>query len=213
MSINRNDFSDLTNYLQVTYPVMESFYSLQGEGFWSGNAAFFLRLGGCDVQCFWCDVPESWGHSHPRLAVEQILQEILLTKAERIVITGGEPSLYDLFPLTQTLKNHGLKVHLETAGNHTITGEFDWICLSPKKFSPPLPKNYLLANELKVIVLNKHDLTWAQQQAQNCIEQTLKYLQPEWATFDTMIHEMIPFIQQNPTWRLSLQIHKYLNIR
>lgn len=201
-------------YLQPTYPVMETFYSLQGEGYWSGSAAFFIRLAGCDIQCFWCDVQESWEqNTYPSRTVKQILQEILENKADRVVITGGEPTLHNLTPLTKALQTANLKVHLETAGNHEITGFFDWVCLSPKKFCPVLAQNYPLANELKIIVRNQHDLEWAAKQAEYCTPKTLKYLQPEWTNFEKAIHWIIPYIQQNTGWKLSLQIHKYLNIR
>lgn len=203
----------LSTYLQATYPIMELFYSLQGEGYWMGSAAFFVRLGGCDVNCFWCDVPESWGATYPRLATEHILQELLQKRANRVIITGGEPTLHNLLPLTTVLRQHKIKAHLETAGNHDITGIFDWICLSPKKFSPPLLENYQRAHELKVVVQNRHDLVWAEQQAQHCPVQTIKYLQPEWANFEKVSPWVVAYIQENPTWRLSLQIHKYLNIR
>ena len=192
---------------------MEHFYTLQGEGHWAGTPAYFIRFAGCDVGCVWCDVKESWTVSEEQyVSLEALADEVQASGTQRVVITGGEPAMYDLGPVTQALKARGMKTHIETSGAHPFSGDFDWITFSPKKFKPALPEYYTLAQELKVIVYNKHDLKWAQEQAAQCDpEQTLFYLQPEWSKRD-QVHETIEFIKAHPEWKLSLQTHKYVNI-
>jgi len=199
--------------LDTTYPIMEHFYSLQGEGFWTGTPAYFIRLGGCDVGCFWCDVKESWTfNNHSLLSIKELLNEIKQTQAERIIITGGEPLLHNLNPLCEALQLEDYKLHLETSGTQELTGKFDWICFSPKKFKKPLESFYSIANELKIIVKNQHDLEWAESQVSLCNSKTLLFLQPEWDT-PASAGWITDFIKTHPHWRISLQTHKYLNIR
>lgn len=197
----------------MSLPVMEHFYTLQGEGSHQGKAAYFIRLGGCDVGCIWCDVKESWDvNKHPLVAIDIIVQAVLSTPARMVVITGGEPLMHDLTALTKALKEMGIQTNIETSGAHPMSGFWDWICLSPKKFKAPLPENILLANELKVVVFNKTDFEWAEKYA-SLVSPTCKlYLQPEWDKASSITPLIIQYIQQNPQWQLSLQIHKYLNI-
>lgn len=192
---------------------MESFYTIQGEGYHQGRAAFFIRLGGCDVGCHWCDVKESWDASvHPSASVEQLVKSAAEHPGEVVVITGGEPLMYNLDALTKALQSIGKKTHLETSGAHPLTGSWDWICLSPKKFKMPIQEIYSAANELKMVIFNKVDLKWAQEEAAK-VSQTCKlYVQPEWSKADKMLPLMIDFVKHNPEWEMSLQMHKYLNI-
>lgn len=195
-------------------PVMEHFYSLQGEGSWSGTPAYFVRLAGCNVGCHWCDVKESWQINEDQLhSCEQLNTLIAKTATERVIITGGEPTLHDLTLLTETFQKAGLQVHMETAGTNPIKGKFDWICLSPKKFLPPLPENYALAAELKVIIFNRHDFKWAEEHAARCPEHVELFLQPEWSRRAEMTPLILDYVRKHPRWRLSLQTHKYLGIR
>lgn len=194
-------------------PVMEMFYSLQGEGYHTGKPAFFLRIGGCDVGCFWCDVKESWkASSHPLYSIEKILNEIKKTTADSIVITGGEPYLYNLAHLTQTLKDNNYIIFIETSGTVAISGRVDWICLSPKKKQPPLPYFYEKANELKVIIHDESDFAWAEQNALKVNKESKLYLQPEWSVASKMTPQIIEYIKENTKWTISLQTHKFLNI-
>lgn len=194
-------------------PVMEEFYSLQGEGFNTGTAAYFIRLGGCDIGCHWCDVKESWNAEiHPIKSIDEILKGVLNTKTQAVVLTGGEPTLYNLIPLTNILKKYRIKIFLETSGAYKISGVFDWICLSPKKNELPLPENFQLAHELKVIIHNRHDFIFAEKMAQSITKSIPLYLQPEWSKKDILLPEIIHYIQKNPQWKLSLQIHKYIHI-
>ena len=194
-------------------PVMEHFYTLQGEGMHQGKAAYFIRLAGCDVGCVWCDVKESWDRTkHPDRTIEELLTEIRKTPARLVVITGGEPLMHDLGPLTEQLKQAGYKTHLETSGAHPLTGTWDWICLSPKKFKAPLPAILPLAHELKVVVFHKSDLAWAEQHAAAVNEHCALFLQPEWDRSDEMMGLIVDFVKANPTWRATLQTHKYLNV-
>lgn len=202
--------------MQTTYPVMEVFPTQQGEGEYTGSPAYFIRLAGCDVGCAWCDVKESWpADEYPGLSAEAITKGALESGLDIVVITGGEPCMYDLHDLTKSLKSHGLRVHLETSGAHPIRGEFDWITLSPKKFKPCLKESFAVANELKVIVVNKHDLVWAREQAQKVPSDTLLYLQPEWSRKDKSKDLIEEFVETaaGGGWRLSEQTHKYLGIR
>ena len=194
-------------------PIMEQFYTLQGEGAHTGKAAYFIRIGGCDVGCHWCDVKESWDASiHPLVEVDEVVKNAASYPAKTVVITGGEPLTFNLGYLTQKLKEAGLQVHLETSGAHPFSGQFDWICLSPKKTAPPKPDYYKLANELKVIVYNRHDFDWAIEHAAQVSEQCLLYLQPEWSKREQIMPQIVDFVMNNPSWNISLQSHKYMNI-
>lgn len=194
-------------------PVMEAFYTLQGEGLYAGQAAFFIRLGGCDVGCSWCDVKESWNaDAHPVTGVEAMVAMASVHPARIVVVTGGEPLMHDLGPLTSALRKAGLHTHLETSGTHPLSGEWHHICFSPKKFKEPLPGIYAAADELKVIVHNKHDLGWAQQHARGVDAACARMLQPEWSKREEMMPLMVEFVKTNPEWRISLQTHKYLQI-
>jgi len=192
---------------------MEHFYTLQGEGHWAGSPAYFIRLAGCDVGCVWCDVKESWTVSEEQyMDISAICDLAADSGAPIAVITGGEPTLYDLAPLTRSLKERGLRTHIETSGAHPFSGDFDWITLSPKKFKAAREEYFALAHELKVIVYNAHDLQWGEAQAQACTSpHTLFYLQPEWSRRDR-VEEVIEYVKGNPRWKLSLQTHKYINI-
>ncbi|HET6995051.1 MAG TPA: 7-carboxy-7-deazaguanine synthase QueE [Chitinophagaceae bacterium] len=194
-------------------PVMEHFYTLQGEGFHQGRAAYFIRLGGCDVGCVWCDVKESWeAGKHPELKIEDLRTKVKETPAEIVVITGGEPLMYDLDELTNELHAAGLKTHIETSGAYPLSGAWDWICLSPKKFKAPLPDILPFANELKVIIFNKSDFDWAEKYAGLVSPRCKLYLQPEWSKAAQMTPMIIDYIKAHPQWELSLQIHKYINV-
>jgi len=194
-------------------PVMEHFYTLQGEGFHQGKAAYFIRLGGCDVGCVWCDVKESWeADKHPKCEVGSLKSEVRKTPAEIVVITGGEPLMHNLDELTNELQAAGLKTHIETSGAYPLSGNWDWICLSPKKFKAPLPEILSQANELKVIIFNKSDFEWAEKYAALVSRQCKLYLQPEWSKAAEMTPLMIDYIKAHPQWELSLQIHKYINV-
>ena len=197
----------------TSLPVMEHFYTLQGEGFHQGKAAYFIRLGGCDVGCVWCDVKDSWdAGKHPLFEVLSLRFEVEKTPAKIVVITGGEPLMHDLDELTNELRSAGFKTHIETSGAYPISGKWDWICLSPKKFKAPLNEIAPLANELKIVVYNKSDFDWAEKYA-GLVSPTCKlYLQPEWDKAAEMTPLIIDYIKANPKWELSLQIHKYINV-
>jgi organic radical activating enzyme len=194
-------------------PVMEHFYTLQGEGFYQGQAAYFVRLGGCDVGCVWCDVKESWNRdNHPLIPIEDLVQNIADTPASIAVITGGEPLLHDLTELTSQLKKQGIRTHIETSGSSPLSGNWDWITLSPKKFKAPLPEVLSYANELKIIVYNKSDFAWAEEYAAKVSSSCKLYLQPEWSKASIMTPLIIDYIKNHPQWQLSLQIHKFINV-
>lgn len=194
-------------------PVMEDFYTIQGEGFHTGKAAYFIRLGGCDVGCHWCDVKESWrADLHPLCDVDDIVSRARSYPAKAIVITGGEPLIYNLEKLCQRLRQEGLQIFLETSGSWPLSGIFDWICLSPKKFKRPLPEILKKANELKVIIFNRDDFKWAEQHASMVSDDCYLYLQPEWSKSDIILPEIIEYIKSNPRWMVSLQSHKYMHI-
>lgn len=200
-----------------TLPVMEHFYTLQGEGFHQGRAAYFVRLGGCDVGCVWCDVKESWDvDAHPKMTVDEIVQTVInntaADKKPLVVITGGEPLMHDLTQLTAALQNAGFETNIETSGSSPLSGSWNWICLSPKKFKAPLPKVVPHANELKVVVFNKSDFEWAEKYAALVSPDCKLYLQPEWDKASTITPVIIEYIKQHPKWELSLQIHKYINV-
>lgn len=197
----------------TTLPVMEHFYTLQGEGAYMGKAAYFIRLGGCDVGCVWCDVKESWDAAkHPQWAVEDLVATVKETPTEIVVITGGEPLLHDLTELTGQLKRAGIRTHIETSGSSPLSGTLDWITLSPKKFKAPLPEVLAVANELKIVVFNKSDFAWAEQWAAHVAPHCRLYLQPEWSKAAQMTPLIIDYIKANPQWQLSLQVHKYINV-
>lgn len=192
---------------------MEHFYTIQGEGFNTGKAAYFIRLGGCDVGCVWCDVKDSWDfEKYSGFEIAEILKWIIVSKAAFCVITGGEPSLYNLKPLTDLLVQNNVKTALETSGTNEITGNWHWVCLSPKKFKQPADSSYLKAHELKIIIYNKHDFIWAEEQASKVKPGCLLYLQPEWEKREEVIPLITEYVKNNPKWRISLQTHKYLNI-
>lgn len=192
---------------------MESFYTIQGEGFHQGMAAWFIRLGGCDVGCVWCDVKDSWdADKHPKWTVEEITEQLSEISAEMVVITGGEPLMYDLSELTETIKSRGFSVHVETSGAHPLSGSWDWICLSPKKFKDAREEFYEVADELKVVIFNKSDFEWAEKYAALVTNNCKLYLQPEWDKADEMTPLIIEYVKNNPKWGISLQIHKYLNV-
>jgi 7-carboxy-7-deazaguanine synthase len=195
------------------YPVMEHFYTLQGEGYHTGRAAYFIRLGGCDVGCVWCDVKESWdAAAHPQYTIAEMVKWVTDTRALMAVITGGEPAMHQLEPLCQALHRAGIRRHLETSGAHEIRGDFDWITLSPKKFKAPVPSALSRAHELKVVVFNQSDFAWAEQHATAVHPDCRLYLQPEWSKKDKITPFIVDYIKQNPQWQLSLQTHKYINI-
>jgi 7-carboxy-7-deazaguanine synthase len=197
---------------------MEHFYTIQGEGFHQGKAAYFIRLGGCDVGCVWCDVKDSWDASrHPNFAVEDIVGMAETGSSPDkddliVVITGGEPLMHNLEALTTGLKQKGFHTNIETSGAHPLSGHWDWICLSPKKFKAPLPEVIAAANELKVVIFNKSDFAWAEKYASLVGKDCLLYLQPEWSKAADMMPLMVEYIKQHPRWRISLQIHKYMNV-
>ena len=191
---------------------MEHFYTIQGEGSHQGRAAYFIRLGGCDVGCHWCDVKESWNAElHPPTAIDLIVENAK-KYADAVVITGGEPLTWDMNPLTQKLKEQNLRVHIETSGCYAVTGDWDWFCLSPKKNKLPVESAYQIANELKVIIYNKHDFIFAEEQAEKVNSNAILFLQPEWSKKEEMTPLIVDYVMNNPKWRVSLQTHKYLNI-
>jgi 7-carboxy-7-deazaguanine synthase len=197
----------------VSLPVMEHFYTIQGEGFHQGRAAYFIRLGGCDVGCVWCDVKDSWdADRHPKQTIEQLRDQVLQTPAEMVVITGGEPLLHDLDALTSALQEAGLETNIETSGSSRLSGHWNWICLSPKKFKAPLPEVMPHANELKVIIYNKTDFAWGEKYAAQVSPGCKLYLQPEWSKANEMTPLIVEYIKANPKWELSLQLHKYINV-
>lgn len=194
-------------------PIMEAFYTLQGEGAHSGKAAYFIRLGGCDVGCHWCDVKESWdGDQHPKTTVEDIVEGALANPGRLAVITGGEPLMYNLDNLTKALQNVGFQTNIETSGVYPLTGHWDWVCFSPKKFKEPHPGIYPVAQELKVIIYNKSDFQFAEEHAAKVGSDCLLLLQPEWSRSEQMLPQIIEYIKDNPRWQISLQTHKYMNI-
>lgn len=193
-------------------PLMEEFYTIQGEGYHTGTAAYFIRVGGCDVGCHWCDVKESWNAAtHPPTDISLIVNNAK-QYAETVVITGGEPLTWNMSPLTKALKRENLKVHIETSGAYPLSGEWDWICLSPKKTKLPDVTVYDRAHELKAIIHNKHDFIFAEEQAEKVNKNAILFLQPEWSKREEMTPLIVDYVMKNPKWRVSLQTHKYLNI-
>ena len=197
----------------ISYPVMEHFYTLQGEGYHTGNAAYFIRLGGCDVGCVWCDVKDSWDASiHPQMTTMQIVDIAAANPGRIAVITGGEPAMHNLTALCNELHNAGFKTHIETSGAYPLSGDLDWVTLSPKKFKAPQEECLAQADELKVVVFHPSDLRWAEQHAEKVSAQCRLYLQPEWSKREIITPLIIDYIKQHPQWLLSLQTHKYINI-
>ena len=197
----------------TSLPVMEAFYTLQGEGYHQGKAAYFIRLGGCDVGCVWCDVKESWDvNAHPVKTISDIVNDAKKNPSRLAVITGGEPLLHDLTELTDELHKAGFVTNIETSGSSPLSGTWDWICLSPKKFKAPLPEILQKAHELKIVIFNKSDFKWAEKYAALVSPGCKLYLQPEWEKASMVIPMIIDYIKSNPGWELSLQIHKYINV-
>ena len=212
-----DNFKHITSPLHKTndgeLPVMETFYTIQGEGYHQGKAAYFIRLGGCDVGCVWCDVKESWdATAFPKLTVENIVSKAKECHSRLAVVTGGEPLMYDLAHLTGALKKNGFYTHLETSGAYPITGQWDWICLSPKKFKKPVYDIFDHVNELKVIIFNKTDFDWAEKYAGHMPWGCKLYLQPEWSKAKDVLPGIISYVKKNPHWEISLQIHKFMDI-
>ena len=200
-------------HLTSQLPLMEHFYTIQGEGFHQGRAAYFIRLGGCDVGCVWCDVKDSWDASkHPLFSVDEIVKFVTDAKANLAVITGGEPLMYDLSELTKALHQKNIEVNIETSGAYSLSGVIDWICVSPKKFKAPLDEVLLKANELKVVVFNKSDFDWAETNAKKVANSCQLFLQPEWDKASEILPFIIAFVKENPRWKISLQTHKFMNI-
>lgn len=199
---------------EVTFTLMEYFLSVQGEGKNAGKAAHFIRLGGCDVGCTWCDVKESWQKDkHPGISEDEILALLENSHVKNVVITGGEPCMYNLQSLTEKLQQNGFQTWLETSGAYPITGTWNWIVVSPKKFKKPLSESLQMANELKVVVCNHHDLRWAQENAAFTSQNAELYVQPEWSRAKKVHHLLVDFVIENPNWKISLQTHNYLEIR
>ena len=197
----------------IQYPVMEMFYSLQGEGYHQGKAAYFIRLAGCDVGCVWCDVKDSWDASkHPVLTIDEIVSSALAHPARLAIVTGGEPLLYNLDALTTALKKAGFEVNIETSGSSPMSGKWDWVCLSPKKFKAPLDESIQAASELKVVIFNIHDFEWAETYAKQVGPSCKLYLQPEWDKANLITPLVIEYIKVNPKWELSAQLHKYIQV-
>ena len=194
-------------------PLVEDFYTIQGEGFHSGKPAYFIRLGGCDVGCSWCDAKYTWNPlSHPLVDTDQIVERAASFEAQAIVITGGEPLIYPLDYLTERLHAHGLEIFLETSGSHPLSGSFDWICLSPKRKQPPLAEAFAAANELKVIIETEEDLLWAEECAAKVGESCMLFMQPEWSRSEQMTPTIVEYVKAHPKWNISIQIHKFMHI-
>ena len=194
-------------------PIMEEFYSLQGEGRNTGKAAYFIRIGGCDVGCYWCDVKESWNaEKHPLVSVDKVFERVTQYNGRSVVITGGEPALYNLTYITSGLKRMGFETFLETSGSEVITGMWDWVCLSPKRNAPPLKTEFHKAHELKVIISDESDFLWAEENSEFVANDCFLYLQPEWSKISVIMPKIIDYILLHPKWQISLQSHKYMHI-
>ncbi len=194
-------------------PLMEQYYTLQGEGFYTGRPAVFIRLAGCDVGCVWCDVKESWDEkAHPLVSINTIVDDVLKTGCKFVVLTGGEPTMYNLSFLTTALKTHGMEIAIETSGTNPLRGELSWVTFSPKKFKEPLEDYYRFSDELKVVIYHPSDLDWAKEQAAKMKSNCQFYLQPEWSKMDELMPSILDYIKANPKWKLSLQTHKFINI-
>ena len=209
MSLTNSDMLDGGNRL----PLVEDFYTIQGEGFHAGKPAYFIRLGGCDVGCRWCDAKYTWNpRIFPPVEVDVVVERAKQCAAQAIVITGGEPLLYPLGVLTSRLKDEGLEIFLETSGTHPFSGEFDWVCLSPKTKQPPLEEAYSRADELKVIIGSQADFEWAEQCAAKVSEGCMLYLQPEWSVYESIIPTLVEWVKEHPEWNISIQTHKFMHI-
>jgi organic radical activating enzyme len=192
---------------------MEAFYTIQGEGYFTGTPAYFIRLGGCDVGCIWCDVKDSWDAARwPEMSVEELVRGAKAHPSRLVVITGGEPLMYDMGPLTSALKAEGFMTNIETSGAHPLSGSWDWVCFSPKKFKQPHFEFYQRADSLKVVIYNKSDFAWAESHASKVNSDCLLYLQPEWEKSDKILPEVLNYVKNNPHWKISLQTHKFMNI-
>ena len=197
----------------IELPIMEHFYTIQGEGYYSGRAAYFVRLAGCDVGCVWCDVKESWEvNKHPIMSLNEIMKNILDSKTDFVVITGGEPAMYDLSYFVNELKKNQIETAIETSGCYELKGDIDWYCFSPKKFKAPTNESYERANELKVVIFHESDLEWAESHAQKVGSNCKLYLQPEWSKQEKNLPKIIDYVKRNPSWNISLQTHKYMQI-
>jgi 7-carboxy-7-deazaguanine synthase len=203
----------MQNIQNQRLPLMEAFYTIQGEGFFQGSAAYFIRLGGCEVGCVWCDVKESWDASiHPLTAIDDMVAEASRYAGRLVVITGGEPLMYDLTALCEALHQADFKINIETSGTYPLSGNLDWVCFSPKKFKEPLPEFYEKADELKIIVYHPSDFAWAEGFAEKVKPDCKLYLQPEWSKSSQTLPLIIEYIKNNPKWEISLQIHKFMQI-
>ncbi len=206
-----NELSELEKGKSL--PLMEEFYTIQGEGFNSGKAAYFIRVGGCDVGCHWCDVKESWDATlHPLTKTDLIVEHALQYPSKAVVVTGGEPLMYNMDYLTSQLKKYSIKTFIETSGAYKLSGNWNWICLSPKKTMKPLDEIYSRANELKIIVHNQNDFKWAEENASKVNSFCKLFLQPEWSKRTEMMPVIVDYVMNNPKWNVSLQTHKYLGI-
>lgn len=199
--------------LNLELPLMEDFYTIQGEGFYQGSAAYFIRLGGCEVRCVWCDVKDSWDvNAHAKVEVSQLVDKAKASGSKIVVITGGEPTMHNLSQLTAELKKAGLRTHLETSGAYPLTGEWDWVCFSPKKFKPPHPSVAAQANELKMVIFHKSDYSWAEEFAELVKPNCELFLQPEWSKEKEVLPMLIEYVKANPKWKISAQVHKYIDV-
>jgi 7-carboxy-7-deazaguanine synthase len=204
---------NLKSEILNSLPLMEDFYTIQGEGFYQGTAAYFIRLGGCEVRCVWCDVKDSWDvDAHPKVEVKQIAAKAKASGSKIVVVTGGEPTMHNLSALTQELKLAGLRTHIETSGAYPITGDWDWVCFSPKKFKPPHFSVSEKADELKVVIFHKTDFAWAEEFAKKVKPDCELFLQPEWSKEKDILPQLIEYVKTNPQWKISLQVHKYMDI-
>lgn len=202
----------VTSPESVAYPLMEDFYTIQGEGYHTGKPAYFIRTAGCDVQCWWCDVKESWDEDkHPKVETGEIVQRAKASGARFAVITGGEPLLHNLGPLTRQLHTAGLDTHIETSGSSPLSGRLDWVTLSPKRFKKPLDEVFPYVDELKVVVLKNKDIEWAEENAAKCPAGTHLMLQPEWDT-PSSVPLIVDYVKAHPEWQISLQTHKFLQV-
>ncbi len=197
----------------VELPIMEQFYTIQGEGHYSGRAAYFIRIAGCDVGCVWCDVKESWDSQvHPLVQISDLVKVVKENNADFVVITGGEPAMYDLTTLVNELKKLEIEVAIETSGCYELVGNVDWYCFSPKKFKAPTEEAYTKASELKVVIFHPSDLLWAETHAAKVNENCVLFLQPEWSKQEKLLPEIIDYVKSNQKWRISLQTHKFMQI-
>jgi|TARA_B100000497_G_scaffold112235_1_gene133040 7-carboxy-7-deazaguanine synthase len=209
--VNLNNQKELIDK-GLLLPLMESFYTIQGEGYHKGSAAFFIRLGGCDVGCHWCDVKESWdSKTHPSTSINDIVSDVI-KNSDTVVITGGEPLMWDMSPITKLLRENNIRTHIETSGAYKLSGDWDWICLSPKKNKNPINKIYSKADELKMVIYNLDDLKFAENESKKVSSSCLLYLQPEWSKREKVMPIIVDYVMKNPKWKVSLQTHKYLNI-